>query len=101
VLWVDRFKVTADGEHVVPILSFALVALAGIFSLMKHKSTRFVHGLVGIYLLICGTVTLTCCHLRQFNFDLYKVHTNPDIMLPLVLLTMFAGVLMIFTKESA
>jgi len=101
VIWVDRFKVTSAGEHVIPIVTFGLVAIAGIFSLMKHKATRFIHGVVGIYLLVVGTITILSCHLKQFDYDLFKVHNNPDLMLPLVITTMFAGALMVFTKESA
>jgi hypothetical protein len=98
VIWVDRYRVAAAGDHVVPMLSLALAALVGICALGKWK-VRLVHGLVGAFLLVCGGVTLTACQVEQFQYDLYNVHRNPAIMLPVVVAMMVAGCLMIFTKD--
>jgi hypothetical protein len=100
VVWVDRMKVTSAGEHVIPLLTFTLVAVAGICSLAKYK-TRLIHGLVGIFLMIACTVSLVAYHDNDPRFDFYHVASQPELMIPIVVAIMFAAGIMVFTEEHA
>jgi hypothetical protein len=99
VINVDRYKVTGIENIPAPCVSFALVVIAGLASLLNWKP-RFVHMVVGICLIVICTMTVLSWHLGSPQFDYYAVSTNPTYMVPVTGLVFLAGCLMVFTKET-
>lgn len=96
----DPLMATSEGSsHLIPIISFVAVAIAGILTLAKWNS-RLAHGIVGIFLLVCGSLSIAAWKNGDPKLDFYEISSNPRIMLPAVGLMMIAAVLMVFHKES-
>lgn len=99
VIQNDPLRVTSDGDHIVPIVSFVLVVIAGVLTLAKWNS-RLAHGIVGIYLLICGSISFAGWKSGDAKLDFYEISSNPRLMLPAIGIMMLAAVFMVFHKES-
>ena len=99
VMNVDKYKVTGIENIPAPCISFALVVVAGLASLLNWKP-RFVHMTVGICLIVICTMTVLSWKLGSPQFDYYAISTNPTYMVPVTGLVFFAGCLMVFTKET-